>query len=110
MAEHTKSVKLGEIIREFDLEILHKGPDYEDTPLTTLDVNRPGLPLSGFFEHFDTRRLLVIGLTEHTFLNQMTSAACSTTWPPRSPAPACSWRSTAKECSSRESPAWARAR
>ena len=33
MAEHTKSVKLGEIIREFDLEILHKGPDYEDTPL-----------------------------------------------------------------------------
>ena len=72
MAEHTKSVKLGEIIREFDLEILHKGPDYEDTPLTTLDVNRPGLPLSGFFEHFDTRRLLVIGLTEHTFLNQMT--------------------------------------
>ena len=45
MAEHTKSVKLGEIIREFDLEILHKGPDYEDTPLTTLDVNRPGLPL-----------------------------------------------------------------
>ena len=72
MAEHTKSVKLGEIIQEFDLEILHKGPDYEDTPLTTLDVNRPGLPLSGFFEHFDTRRLLVIGLTEHTFLNQMT--------------------------------------
>ncbi len=72
MAEHTKSVKLGEIIREFDLEVLHKGPDYEDTPLTTLDVNRPGLPLSGFFEHFDTRRLLVIGLTEHTFLNQMT--------------------------------------
>ena len=32
MAEHTKSVKLGEIIQEFDLEILHKGPNYEDTP------------------------------------------------------------------------------
>ena len=72
MAENTKSVKLGEIIQEFDLEILHKGPDYESTPLTTLDVNRPGLPLTGFFEHFDTRRLLVIGLTEHTFLAQMT--------------------------------------
>ena len=49
MAEHTKSVRLGEIIQEFDLEILHKSPHYEETPLTTLDVNRPGLPLSGFF-------------------------------------------------------------
>ena len=57
MAERGKSVKLGEIIREFQLEILNKGPNYEDMPLTTLDVNRPGLPLSGFFEHFDARRL-----------------------------------------------------
>lgn len=48
MAERGKSVKLGEIIREFQLEILNKGPNYEDMPLTTLDVNRPGLPLSGF--------------------------------------------------------------
>ena len=71
MAERGKSVKLGEIIREFQLEILNKGPNYEDMPLTTLDVNRPGLPLSGFFEHFDARRLLVIGLTEHTYLSGM---------------------------------------
>ena len=71
MAERGKSVKLGEIIREFQLEILNKGPNYEDMPLTTLDVNRPGLPLSGFFEHFDSRRLLVIGLTEHTYLSGM---------------------------------------
>ena len=66
------SVKLGEIIREFNLEILSAGPDYENVPLETVDVNRPGLPLSGFFEHFDTQRLLLIGLTEHTFLAEMT--------------------------------------
>ncbi len=67
-----KSVKLGEIIREFDLEILHKGTDYENVPLWTLDVNRPGLPLSGFFEHFDTQRLLLMGLTESSFVRDMT--------------------------------------
>ena len=72
MAESHKSVALGEIIREFDLEILCQGPDYEKVPLRTVDVNRPGLPLSGFFEHFDTQRLLLIGLTEHTFLADMT--------------------------------------
>lgn len=73
MAESGKHVALGEIIKEFDLEILCQGPDYEKTPLRTVDVNRPGLPLSGFFEHFDTARLLLIGLTEHTFLAGMTS-------------------------------------
>ncbi len=65
-------VKLGEIIKEFGLEILHEGSNYANVPLRTLDVNRPGLPLSGFFEHFDTKRLLLIGLTEYTFLEDMT--------------------------------------
>jgi HPr kinase/phosphorylase len=37
-----------------------------------VDINRPGLPLSGFFEHFDTKRLLLLGLTEHTFVSGMT--------------------------------------
>ncbi|NBI09085.1 HPr(Ser) kinase/phosphatase [Colidextribacter sp. OB.20] len=63
-----KSVKLEEIIREFDLEVLRGGKDYQNAPLRALDINRPGLPLTGFFEHFDTERLLLIGLTEHTYL------------------------------------------
>ncbi len=73
MSQGGKCVKLGEIIREFNLEILHEGADYANIPLRTLDVNRPGLPLSGFFEHFDTQRMLVVGLTEMTFLENMTS-------------------------------------
>ena len=71
MPESAYSVKLGDIIREFDLEILNQGRDYENIPLHTVDVNRPGLPLSGFFEHFDTKRLLLIGRTETTFLEGM---------------------------------------
>ena len=69
MADNTKSVKLGEIIQEFKLEVLRAGTAYEDVPLRAFDINRPGLPLTGFFEHFDTERLLLIGLTEHTYLN-----------------------------------------
>lgn len=68
MADGRRSVKLGSIIEEFQLEVLCAGEDYLDTPVYTMDVNRPGLPLSGFFEHFDTRRLMVIGLTEATFI------------------------------------------
>ena len=73
MSNHAYSVRLGEIIQEFNLEVLCAAPDYENVPLYTVDVNRPGLPLSGFFEHFDTERLLLIGLTETTYVAGMTS-------------------------------------
>ena len=63
---------MGEIIQEFDLEILRKGPDYENVPLRTLDVNRPWTAADRIFEHFDTERLLLIGLTESTYVNGMT--------------------------------------
>ena len=69
--EGAKVVRLGDIVQEFELEVLRGGTDYEDAPVRTFDVNRPGLPLSGFFEHFDTERLLVIGLTETTYLKGM---------------------------------------
>lgn len=65
------SVKLGDIVEEFHLEVLRAGTNFEKTPIHTIDVNRPGLPLSGFFEHFDTKRLMVIGLTEATFVAGM---------------------------------------
>ena len=73
MSEQKKSVRLGDIVREFDLEILQAGQDYENVPLRALDINRPGLPLTGFFEHFDTERLQLIGLTENTYLGGLTS-------------------------------------
>lgn len=83
------SVKLGEIIKEFDLEVLRSAPDYENLPLRTVDVNRPGLPLAGFFEHFDTKRLLLIGLTENTYLAGMeppaAGSASTVCWPIPSP-------------------------
>ena len=71
VTETQNSVRLGEIIKEFHLELLHEGEDYQNIPLRTLDVNRPGLPLSGIFEHFDTKRLLVMGLTETTYVSGM---------------------------------------
>ena len=49
VSESKYSVTLGQIIKEFDLEVLCAAPNYEQVPLHTVDVNRPGLPLSGFF-------------------------------------------------------------
>ena len=35
------------------------------------NVNRPGLPLTGFYEHFDATRIQVIGKSEYNYLNEL---------------------------------------
>lgn len=65
-------IKLGVIIKEFDLDVILAAKNYENVPLETLDINRPGLPLVGFLDHYDTKRLLVIGQTEYAYLETMT--------------------------------------
>ena len=62
------SVKLGELIKRFQMEVLRGGAGYEDVPIRTEDVNRPGLQLTGFFDYFDPKRLQVIGRVEATYL------------------------------------------
>ncbi len=71
MPDSSKSVTVGEIIQAFNLEVLCGGPDYEQTPVHTMNVNRPGLPMTGFFECFDSKRIQIIGLTEATYLRSL---------------------------------------
>jgi HPr kinase/phosphorylase len=38
------------------------------------DVNRPGLPLTGFFEFFDPSRLQIVGKHEHRYMTELSPA------------------------------------
>ena len=71
--ESLYSVKLGELIKRFHLEVLRGCAGYEDVPICTEDVNRPGLQLTGFFDYFDPKRLQVIGRVETTYLEGLTA-------------------------------------
>lgn len=42
-------VKLGDVIKEFNLEVITAPEGYEEIEITADDVNRPGLQLVGFF-------------------------------------------------------------
>jgi len=64
------SVKLTEIISEFNLEIIYAPEGYEQTVIVADDVNRPGLQLAGFFDYFDSSRLQILGKVENTFLDR----------------------------------------
>ncbi len=65
-------VELQVIVEENNLRFLHKSSRYETTFLTTADVNRPALQLTGFYDYFDPARLQLLGIVESTYLATLT--------------------------------------
>ncbi len=56
---------------EFQLEVLHRGKDYEKQKVRSVSVNRPGLSLVGFYDYFDDNRIQLMGNMEYTYLALM---------------------------------------
>lgn len=56
-----KYVTLNEIIDELDLEIVHASTDIDDIKIYSIELNRPGLQISGYFEKFVEDRIQIIG-------------------------------------------------
>lgn len=67
------SVLLSEITKEFKLEFYHRSSDFEKICVVVDDVNRPGLQLAGFFDHFEPMRLYVCGTVECAYLAKLSS-------------------------------------
>lgn len=70
--EKKYSVKLSRLVEEADLHltVAYAAPGYEETVVTTADLNRPGLQILGYMRHFDKSRLQVIGISENTLLTE----------------------------------------
>lgn len=67
------SVLLSDIVQEFDLNPLYKSTDFDKIRITVDDVSRPGLPLAGYFDHFEPMRLQVLGNVETSYLQKLSS-------------------------------------
>ena len=67
------SVKLGQLIKDFELEVLRGAPGFEDILIQKEDVNRPALQLAGFFDYFDYKRIQMIGRVEAIYLAQLSA-------------------------------------
>ena len=68
------TVPLSKIVKEFSLVSVYTPENLESILISSVDVNRPGLQLGGFFDYFDNERIQVIGLTEITFLQRFVQA------------------------------------
>lgn len=64
------NISLESLIREFALEPLTLPTEASEIQITSNEVNRPVLPLIGFFETFDAERIQIFGKGEVRFLNE----------------------------------------
>lgn len=63
------SVPLNDLVEEFSLTPLFMPK--EKVLVTCRDVNRPGLPLVGFFDHFEPPRVQIVGKVEYLYLKSL---------------------------------------
>ena len=64
-------VSLGDLIHEFNFEVVYGPEGFEKLEITKDDVNRPGLQLAGFFDYFDPNRIQVMGKVESSYVERM---------------------------------------
>ena len=59
-----RGIKLSEIAERMDLKNLTPELDLTEKEVLVPDVNRPALQLAGVFDHFDSKRVQIIGNVE----------------------------------------------
>ena len=67
------TVPLTQLVEEAGLSVCYRASDYEKIRITVEDVSRPGLPMAGFFDHFEPMRLQVMGTVEMSYLDKLSS-------------------------------------
>lgn len=67
----TYSVLLSRMVKDLDLKVIYPSTDYESIRLTVEEVARPGLQLTGFFEHYDPMRLQIMGNVEMSYMAKL---------------------------------------
>ena len=66
--EGVYTVDLVQLIEKMNLENCTPDIDIKRIKISQPDVNRPALQLAGFFDHFDSERVQIIGYVEHAYM------------------------------------------
>ena len=86
----TYSVSLNKLAQDNGYTFVHCPQEAESISISSREVNRPGLVLAGYTEHFDSARVQFLGFSEMDYLTQLAERSEE--------------RRVGKECRSRWSP------
>ena len=64
-------ITLEQLINELNLEVIYKATDAVNIKIYSAEINRPGLPIVGYFEKFAPERLQIIGSSEWHYYNDL---------------------------------------
>ena len=64
----TYTIPLSKLIKEFNLDTIYAPANIDQILISRPEINRPGLPLAGFFDYFDPERIHIIGRVEAIYL------------------------------------------
>ena len=64
-------VKLQNVVEKMNLKNLTPDVDMTKREVKVPDINRPALQLAGFFDHFESERVQIIGYVEYTYLETL---------------------------------------
>ncbi len=65
------SVSMERFVNQFELKVLTPEIQYETRKITKIEVNRPALQLTGYFNYFDSDRIQIVGRVEHSYLESL---------------------------------------
>ena len=66
-----QTVELTALVEKLKLKNLTPEIDMTSIKITTPDINRPALQMAGYFEHFASERVQIIGYVEYTYLKHL---------------------------------------
>ena len=69
--QESYTVSFENIINEFKLETVFLPDVPEKLLVSCTRVNRPGLQMVGFYDHYEQERIQIIGKVEHLFISQL---------------------------------------
>ena len=68
------SVELRKIVERYNLEVIACNDAIDNIKIVSCDVNRPGLPLAGCYDFFDSTRIQLMGKAESSYVETLSEA------------------------------------
>ncbi len=59
------------VSEKMNLKVLNPDVDIKSRKVTTAEVNRPALQLTGYFDYFEKSRIEIIGMVEYTYIQKL---------------------------------------
>lgn len=65
------SVTVADLVENIRLDVIYGDDLLDDREISTSDISRPGLELTGYFNYYPAKRVQLLGITETSFAKGM---------------------------------------